>query len=441
MDISRRGLFKLALAGGCLHSLSSAGFAAPALTQNEPLTTVTLDNGMRVHCYRNGSRYISAALILRSKEIGAHGGLAHILEHTSFTGAAGNMTASELKQKRRALIQDSNAMTSPGKLEWYASFLPKYASEALQLLAVTSLDQKFDLETVRSEARIVLEELLLDKYSSEGAIRRRFNSIIYGKDHPYGKDTLNSELAVARMPTRKLAEELRRYADMIRLPANMDLFLVGNVEPRQMCDLANEHFGKCPYASGPMLDLPRVGPIRTYRRISGVASNLSRPMGEIRIAWNTGVAIGDPDAHVLLALGEYLNELLFSELREKHGAAYSPEAGYEPDSCSGIFSIVITTRKPLGEVEKRVFSILDRIKDHIDPTELALYRDRWELKRLKLVESSESTLEALVARLVEGCALEDLAIERVSADDMVAAARKYLPKYKGGYVCVSLRGI
>jgi len=441
MDISRRDLFKLALAGGCLHTVSSVGFAAPALTQSEPLTTVALDNGLRVHCYRNASRYISAALILRSKEIGAHGGLAHILEHTSFTGAAGNMTAAELKQKRRALIQDSNAMTSPGKLEWYATFLPKYASEALHLLAVTCLDQKFDQETVKSEARVVLEELLLDKYSSEGAIKRRFNSIIYGKDHPYGNDTLDSELAVAKMPVRKLAEELRRYADMIRLPANMDLFLVGNVEPHQICDLANVHFGKCPYASGPMLNVPRVERTRTHTRMSGIASNLSRPMGEIRIAWNTGVAIGDPDANVLLALGEYLNELLFSELREKHGDAYSPEAGYEPDSCSGIFSIVLTTRKPLREVEKRIFSILERVKDHIDPAELELYRDRWELKRLKLVESSESTLEALVARLVEGCALEDLAIERVSADEMVAAARKYFPTYKGGYVCVNLRGI
>lgn len=190
-----------------------------------------------------------------------------------------------------------------------------------------------------------------------------------------------------------------------------------------------------------MLNVPRVERTRTHTRMSGIASNLSRPMGEIRIAWNTGVAIGDPDANVLLALGEYLNELLFSELREKHGDAYSPEAGYEPDSCSGIFSIVLTTRKPLREVEKRIFSILERVKDHIDPAELELYRDRWELKRLKLVESSESTLEALVARLVEGCALEDLAIERVSADEMVAAARKYFPTYKGGYVCVNLRGI
>ena len=129
------------------------------------------------------------------------------------------------------------------------------------------------------------------------------------------------------MPTRKLAEELRRYADMIRLPANMDLFLVGNVEPRQMCDLANEHFGKCPYASGPMLDLPRVGPIRTYRRISGVASNLSRPMGEIRIAWNTGVAISDPDLTSYLRWW-YLNSFSFGS--GKSARCRSPEAGYSP---------------------------------------------------------------------------------------------------------------
>lgn len=441
MGISRRGLLQLALAGGCLLSVSPKGLAGAATALDEPLTTSTLDNGVRVHCYRNGSRYISAALVLRSSEIMAHGGLAHILEHTSFTGAAGTMTAKELKQKRRALIQDSNATTTPGKLEWYASFLPKYASEALQLLAVTSLDQKFDVETVESEARVVLEELLLDKHSTDGKIRRRFNAIIFGKDHPYGKDTLEAELAVARMPPRRLAEELRRYADLIRLPANMDLFLVGSAEPSRMCDLANQHFGCYQFASGPILKIPRAKPTRAHSRIGGAASDLSRPMGEIRIAWNTGVTIGDPDAPVLLALGEYVNELLFSELREKYGDSYAPEASYDPDGCSGIFTIAVTTRKPLDEVEERVFSILEKIKHSIDPAELTLYRDRWELKRLKVVESGDSTLEALVARLVDGCALEDLAIESVSAEDMVAAARKYLPRHKDCYVCVKLRGV
>src|SRR5690606_32712881 len=100
-----------------------------------------LGNGLRVHCCRCSSRYISAALVLRSREIMAHGGLAHILEHTSFTGAAGDLPARELKNRHRSIIQESNATTAPGILEWYASFLPRYAPDALHLLAITSLDQ------------------------------------------------------------------------------------------------------------------------------------------------------------------------------------------------------------------------------------------------------------------------------------------------------------
>jgi len=441
MHISRRALLQLTLVGGFLHNSPSVGLAGPEFTATDQLSTYTLENGLRVHCYRNASKYISAALVLRSKEIMAHAGLAHILEHTSFTGAAGGMTAKTLKRKRRTLIQDSNATTAPGKLEWYASFLPRYASEALHLLAVTSLDQEFDVETVESEARIVLEELLLDKHSSEGAIRRRFNALVYGPGHPYGIDLLEAELAVARTPAQTLAARLREYASLIRLPANMDLFLVGDVEPSRMCALAGQHFGRFPFASGTLLAVPRVGSTRAYQRISGTASDLSNPLSEIRIAWNTGVAIGDPDARVLLALGEYMSEMLFSELREKDGDAYSPQAYYEPDSCSGIFTIIATTRKPLEELEERIFSILEPLRERIDPEELRLYRERWELKRLKVAESSDSMLEALVARLVEGCAMEDLDINSVSPQEIITAARRYLPRHTGAYVCVNLRGV
>ena len=37
----------------------------------------------------------------------------------------------------------------------------------MNLLAATSLDQKFDLETVAAQARVVLEELYLDKYDPD----------------------------------------------------------------------------------------------------------------------------------------------------------------------------------------------------------------------------------------------------------------------------------
>ncbi len=440
MEVTRRGALQLVLAGGLFACVSRHALAAPALSQGGSLTNHVLENGLRLHCYRNGSKYVSAALILRSREILAHSGLAHILEHTSFTGAAGNFSAKELKQRHRTYIQDSSASTSPGRLEWYASFLPKYASEAIGLLATTSLDQKCDLETVESEARVVLEELLLDKHSADAAIRRRFNAVLYGRDHPYGRDSLDAEIEKAGIPISELAKELVNYAALVRLPANMDLILVGDLDPEKMCDIAGQHFGRFPFAKGPVLQLPRAHPTRSYQRIDGTSRELSRPLSEIRIAWNTGVTINDPDARVLLALGEYMNDVIFSEVREKDGDAYSPEAYYEPDGCSGVFTITITTSKNPEKVERRVFSILERLKTHIDPLELGLYQERWELKRLKTAESGDSILNCLVARIVEGCALEDLDIETVSPQEIVEAARKYLPQYQGTYVRLMLQG-
>lgn len=370
----------------------------------------------------------------------AHGGLAHILEHTSFTGAAGGLTAHELKERHKNIIQESNARTAPGILEWNASFLPRYAPDALHLLAVTSLDQRFDVKTVASESRIVLQELYQDKYSGEAAIRRRFQSILYGRDHPHGKDTLDREIATAKTPAKKLARELQDFAAKIRLPANMDLLLAGDFEPAAMRDLAEQHFGGVSYAAGPMLELPRVGITRSYHAMSGKTGDLKRPLSEIRIAWNTDIPIGHPEARTLIALSACANEALFTELREKHGDAYSPEVAYDPDACSGVFTVNVGTSKHPDKVEQRIFSIFDRLKNKLDPAELNRFKERWELKLAKAADSGDTRIQTMAARVVDGCAAEDLDIGSVSYQEVSEAARKYLPRYKGAYVRVSLMG-
>lgn len=440
MEATRRSALQLILASGLLSCFPRIAVAGPAVCRTGILTSHRLGNGLRVHCYRNGSKYVSAALVLRSCEILNHSGLAHILEHTSFTGAAGNYSAKELKRRHRTFIQDSNASTSPGRLEWYASFLPKYAPEAIELLAITSLDQKCDLRTVESEAKIVLQELLLDKHSGDAAIRRQFNAALYGENHPYAVDNCDAEIAKVKLPARELARELTEYASLIRQPANMDLVLVGDVETGDICQLVEKCFGCYPHAQGPVLEIPKAQPTREYRSIEGVSGDLERPLSEIRIGWNTGVTINDPDARVLLTLGAYLNDVIFSEVRERHGDSYSPEAYFEPDGCSGIFTISAITSKHPELVEERIFSAIERVKEEIDPLELRLHKERWELKRLRTAESGSSMLECLVARIVEGCAVEDLDIESVSPAEMVEAARKYLPDYKGAYTRVTLNG-
>jgi predicted Zn-dependent peptidase len=433
--MSRRDFFKLSATGAAALAVPSARLA------NAQRLTFALENGFRVHCIPNESRYVSAALILRSKDIlYRDAGLSHIMEHTSFTGAAGSLTAREIKQRQKVVIQDGNASTETGTIEWRASFLPKYISEVLHLLSVTSLDQKFDVETVASEAKIVLQELYLDKYGSDGPLKRRFNAMLFGKDHPFARNTTDAEIAKAKTPPDKLAAELREYASTIKLPANMDLFLVGATRSDQVQHLVNEHFGRYSFESGPFLEVPDVGVTRAHYALRATSRDLKRPLSQIKVAWSTGVRITDPEAKTLLALSQYMDEVLFSQLREKHGDTYTPEVHYEPDRCSGIFSISVTSTKDPTQVEKRIFESIDEIKRNVDFSELDRFRERLELKRMKTAESTDGMLDAMVARVIEGASVEDLDIGSVSPDDIVAAARRYLPRHRGAYVSTVLNG-
>ena len=45
-----------------------------------------------------------------------------------------------------------------------------------------------------------------------------------------------------------------------------------------------------------------------------------------------------------------------------------------------------------------------------------------------------------MAKSIDGASVDDMAPETVSRDELLAAARRYLPSHKGGYVRLALRG-
>lgn len=399
-----------------------------------------LANGFRTHILPNDSGYVSVTLVLRSKEIVHERGLAHLMEHTSFSGAAGSLSAKEIKERHQAAVQDSNASTEPGTIQWDLCFLPHYLPQVLELLSLTSLDQKFDVETVAQEARIVLQELYLDKYDANAQAQQKFNIALFGSAHPYVRETIDGEIATAKMAPERLAIELRQYSAGIKLPANMDLFLVGEVDPERTKELVEAYFGRYAYAQGPLLQIPNVGVTHAYRALDGRSRELKQPLCQLKMAWNTGVRLTDPEAPTLVALSEYLNTILFKRLREEQGDSYSPEASYEPDGCSGIFKIVIPSSKDPAEVEGRTFAAIQAMKSYIDASELGRFKDRVELKRRRKARSNEDLIDRLVQRTVEGIAVDDLAPETVTRDQLLAAARHYLPEHRGAYVRLALKG-
>jgi predicted Zn-dependent peptidase len=434
MVMNRRHVLQ-GLAGSAL-----VGPGASPARASAPPASVTLDNGFRAHFLVNDSQYIAAALILRSSAIRTADGLGHMLEHTSFVGAAGSYAAREIKRMHQNYLQESNAATGPGMIQWQAMFLPKYLEQALGLLALTSLDQKCDVETVRQEARVVLQELYLDRYDARSGHQKLVDAVLFGSRHPYGMDTSESEIATAKKPPDKLAAELREYAQKIRLPANMELFLVGGFDGLRAAAMVARHFGSYAFAQGPMLAVPQAPVTVAHRAFSAASPELRRPLSRIKIAWNTGVGVTHAEAKVVLALSEYLNAMLFNRLRERHGDAYAPVASYQPDECSGIFEINIPSTQASHRIERKVFDGIAALKTSIDASELERFRDRVELKRRKMAESNEAIVERLVQRAVEGGSIHDLNLEAVTPDGVLAAARRYLPSYEGAYVRLSLFG-
>lgn len=434
MDIDRRWLLKSLVASGAL------GWNFPALAAAGNSSTFTLSNGFRVHFARTETKFISASLMLRSERIFDDGGLGHIMEHTSFVGAAGDWSAREVKETLQNVIQESNARTQHGMIRWDACFLPDYLAPAVQLLALTSLDQKFDVETVASEARVVLQELYLDKYSPGARAERQMAAALYGAKHPEALDTVDKEIAKASVSPVHLAAELREYASRIRLPGNMDLFVAGDIDAEQLRKLVEQHFGRYAFAKGPLLEVPVAAPTRMHRQLKGTSTELTAPLSQIKISWNTGVRIGDSDAPVLLALGDYIDRKLFSSLREEHGDSYTPEANFDSDGCSGIFTISVDTSSDPDLVERRVIATFDSLKKEIDLKELQRFKARMELKRRKDAQSNEAVIDAMVQRVEDGVSARDLHPELVSAEDLIVAARKYLPSYRQGYVRLVLSG-
>jgi predicted Zn-dependent peptidase len=147
-----------------------------------------------------------------------------------------------------------------------------------------------------------------------------------------------------------------------------------------------------------------------------------------------------PDAKVVLALSAYLNTILFRQLRERHGDAYSPGALYEPDTCSGVFEISIPSTAAPDRIERSVFEGIAGLKADVDAHDLVRFRDRVELTRRKNAESSDALVDCLMHRQVDGGSVYDLDLETVTREDVLAAARKYLPSYRGAYVRLSLLG-
>ena len=433
--MNRRTFFKGPIASG----LAGVALARPALASPRAERLLQLDNGFTVQVSEADYGYTTLWLMLRSHLNLARNGLSHLIEHTSFVGAAGEYSAHYIEEAWKEHVQDGNASTSPGRIVWTASFLPHHLEHVIELLALASLDQQFDVPTVAQEKKIVLQELYEEKFDGRRLGKRQFDQILYGKDHPLMHDTTEAEIRKAQSPADELALEMREFSKLLQLPANMNLYIVGSLggHSSKLERFLARDFGRYERKGGPLLKMPKVPPTAGYQRLTRRSHDLQQPLCSMQIAWNTGVTINCAEAAALVLLAEYVHSTLFDRIREENGDAYSPEARFDLCDVAGMFDIHLMTTEDPRRIEKQVFTVLAEIKRGVGARELERLRERFELNRCRNRRQGDALMDNLLQRTCYGIATDDLDMQSVTPSDLKSVAERYMPDYQGAYLCMA----
>lgn len=203
--------------------------------------THTLDNGLQIVAECNEHAYSSSfAYFVRTgsrDEIPELAGVSHFLEHMVFKGTP-RRSAADVNRELDELGSHSNAFTSEEQTVYYATVLPEYQDDVVDLLS-DIMRPSLRLDDFESEKKVIIEEIL--KYEDQppfGAAEKCMAA--YFDTHPLANNVLGTVDSVGAMTP----EGMRGYFQARYSPGNITLAACGNVDFDAFVAAATKHCGK-----------------------------------------------------------------------------------------------------------------------------------------------------------------------------------------------------
>ena len=410
--------------------LAGCASTTPARVATPTPTREVLPNGVVVISQeQRASDIVAVQLWMRvggRDETPAELGLSHYLEHMLFKGTPTRPPGS-IDAEVEGLGGNSNAFTSSDFTHFDLVVPVSALRRAAALLADIAVNAAFVPAELDSEKKVVFEEMSLTEDDPDRFLQRRLTEAAYPA-HPYGRPILG---------TRELVRDLTRptlnaYYKKYYVPANMVLVVVGPVTAAQVRAVADETFGGlvAPTPARPAVGAP--GPIP-----AGATQDVRRPEQQayLGLAWHAAPTNNrDIYAVDLLTyiLGDGPSSRLNQVLREQRGLVQTIEAAYIPRQLSGL--VAVTARldaKNLDAAEAAVREVVARVREQgVTPAE----RERAIITAESSYAFDIETAEGLAKTYGQAettWTLQDeveylTRLRRVSADEIKAAAQKYL---------------
>lgn len=413
----------------------------PVAVVQKPVTQlVTLSSGDRLIVRRDPASRIVAA---RAAYMGGlrleprkQAGLFSLMAGMLVRGTS-TVSADEVARRMDQLACSVSGFSGRNTFGIHGEFLRGNYAEGFALMADCLRRPSFPDREVEREKQLLLEEILESRDNPSKQAFRLFYETMYGS-HPYSRLSFGTEESVGRLD----ANSLRRGLRLTAVPGEMVMAVVGGVEPDEVVALAERHLAPETAPTRRWKDPGRVRPLRGPRQ---AALELPKEQSHLIVGF-PGTTITAEDRFAVEVLVEMLGGhggRLFEQVREIQGLAYSVTAismeGIEPGyvvlyagTAPGGESAVVTAmtrevericlrRPPAREVQ--------RVKRHL----IGARAIAWQRTATRAASIS---LDELYGNGYDAAERYARSIDGVRADDVTAAARRYLDLTRRVVVCV-----
>lgn len=192
-------------------------------------------------------------------------GLAHFVEHATFA-ALGDHNEDERRTTGDARDHEPGepeAFTSFDYTAYYRIVPPEDVEQAMEVEAARLSSLAIDRRAVEAERDAVIEEWVHDiEENPEALLEERVRALLWATT-PYGHPVV-SDLEKTRSIS---VQDIRNFYSTWYAPNNALLIVSGRLDPRDLVERAEKHFGKIPMGEVPQRNRPRAVPPEVDDRI------------------------------------------------------------------------------------------------------------------------------------------------------------------------------
>jgi zinc protease len=221
---------------------AAAQLSGPPLSREKPVT-YTLANGLTVIV--KPDRRAPTAVHMLYVRVGAMdetdgtSGVAHVLEHMLFKGTA-DVKVGEFSRRVAALGGRENAFTSRDATGYFQQIPKERLEEVMRLEADRFANNQWPDEEFRKELEVVKEERRLRTDDNPRAqLFEQLSGVVY-QASPYRRPIVGWMSDLDSMTPNDAREFYRRWYT----PANAAVIVAGDVDPAQVRQLVEKHYGK-----------------------------------------------------------------------------------------------------------------------------------------------------------------------------------------------------